>query len=143
VALLSVLFHDRPSGHFFGPLAVAPFLLGFFLDVFVLALLFGANAAQMLLPGHVDLPSSWHDCFRTHPAAATNRIVCTLGDVSSAGGSVGRVAGRPSGRETHLNRRSLPRRLSFDPGVAATAVAAVFSLAFAVFHVAKLTGGRA
>jgi hypothetical protein len=52
VAFLLVLFHDRSCGYFLGALAVASTFLRGFLDVFVLALLLGANAAQMFFSRH-------------------------------------------------------------------------------------------
>jgi len=49
VTFLFVLLHDSARRHFFSSSAIAAFLLGALLDVFVLALLFGAHARKMLL----------------------------------------------------------------------------------------------
>jgi hypothetical protein len=53
-----MLFQHRPSGHFFGSLAVAARPPSALFDVLVLALLLAANAAQMLPPGHDASPLS-------------------------------------------------------------------------------------
>src|ERR1700722_11031878 len=47
-----VLLHHGASSHFFCPLAIAARPRGTFLDVFVFALFFCANAAQMFLSRH-------------------------------------------------------------------------------------------
>ncbi len=57
VTLPFVLLHNGPSGHFLGPLTVAPRLLSAFLDVLVLALLFAADSSQMFLTWHFGLLS--------------------------------------------------------------------------------------
>jgi hypothetical protein len=55
VTLSFVLFHHRAGRHFLCPSAVAAGPFGTFLDVFVFALFFCADAAQVFLSGH-DVP---------------------------------------------------------------------------------------
>jgi len=52
MAMLFVLLHNSPRGHFLGTLAIAPGRLSTLLDVFVLALLFFTDSTHMLFPRH-------------------------------------------------------------------------------------------
>ncbi len=55
VSFFVMLFHHGARGDFLRAFAVASGMLGAFLDVFVLALFLGADAAEMF--------SSWHGHF--------------------------------------------------------------------------------
>ena len=55
MAVLFVLLHNSPRGHFFGALAIATGRLSTFLDMFVLALLFRADSTHVLFPRHTFL----------------------------------------------------------------------------------------
>ena len=50
MAVLFVLLHNSPRGHFFGALAIATGRLSTFLDMFVLALLFRPDSTHVLFP---------------------------------------------------------------------------------------------
>jgi len=51
MAVLFVLLHNSPRGHFFGALAIATGRLSTFLDMFVLALLFRTDSTHVIFPG--------------------------------------------------------------------------------------------
>jgi hypothetical protein len=51
-----VLFHDRARGYFLSPSAVAAGALRALFDVFILALFFAADAAQVFSTWHVGPP---------------------------------------------------------------------------------------
>jgi len=55
MAVLFVLLHNSPRGHFFGALAIPAGRLSAFLDVFVLAFLFRTDSTHMLFPRHTFL----------------------------------------------------------------------------------------
>ena len=56
MSLLFVLFHDGSRRNFFGAAPVSATLLRTFFDVFVLTLLFVADATQMVISRHIDPP---------------------------------------------------------------------------------------
>jgi len=55
MAVLFVLLHNGPRGHFLGALAIATGRLSTLLDVFVLALLFRTDTTHMLFSRHTLL----------------------------------------------------------------------------------------
>ena len=60
VPFFLVFFQNGPSRDFFSSLSIASTFFGALFDVFVLALLFGADAFQMLLSRHkCSLESGW------------------------------------------------------------------------------------
>jgi hypothetical protein len=53
-----MLFHDRARCHFLGPPTVAAGALRALFNVFILALFFAADAAQVFATWHLDLHAS-------------------------------------------------------------------------------------
>src|SRR5258708_38785797 len=56
VPLLFVLFHDGSRRNLFGAAPISATFLRTFFDVFVLTLLFVADATQMVISRHIDPP---------------------------------------------------------------------------------------
>jgi hypothetical protein len=80
VTFFLVLFQHSPSGHFFGSLAIAPRTLRILLDMFVLALLLAANAAQMFSYGHryTSLLRNFRQFYHDETAIFSQRRVRTI-----------------------------------------------------------------
>ena len=109
VVLLSMLFHHCARRHLLCPIAIAATLLSLFLDMFVLALFFLANTAQVLLaflrqglrpfsftlpvahPGPAHLlkcaPGFWQSNPGTHALAHTMPCLSARGTTQSVEGS--------------------------------------------------------
>jgi hypothetical protein len=84
VSLLFVLFHDGSRRNFFGAAPISATFLRTFFDVFVLTLLFVADATQMVISRHIDPPVGIQQA--TYQAALSLPVRYRAGRVNGCSG---------------------------------------------------------